>query len=424
MRKHATFVVLAGCASAPDLSTTTQLDTACADGPTIRGMDVSSYDTGVDFATAHANGIDFAFVRVSDGTQYPDPLFDQYWPAARAGGVIRGVYQFFRPAEDPIAQADLLLAKMGPLEPDDLPPVIDLETNGGLSQAEVVASVQKWIDHVAAATGRTPIIYAGLYSWPDLTGGADMTAHPLWVAQYTSAACPNIPRPWTRWAFWQDSDTGSVKGVPGSNLDVDVFNGTRDDLINFIDPKPCSSIPSTGGVIDNGDPCMATGGPGSYLRHVDAAGFGGSLVWTHATASATEANFSQWNLAFDAEGSYTVEVYTDHGYATADTATYLVNAGGAQTAVTIDQTAVDGWQSLGDFAFAAGGDQSIHLGDNTGEASSANAQLVFDAVRITPVPAPEPAPPPPGGGCSTGGGSAGALLGLATLLVRSRRRRS
>jgi GH25 family lysozyme M1 (1,4-beta-N-acetylmuramidase) len=430
MRIHTTFVVLAGCASAPELATTTQLDTACADGPTIRGMDVSSYDTGVDFKTAHTSGgIEFAFVRVSDGTQYPDPLFDQYWPAAKDAGVIRGAYQYFRPAEDPIAQADLLLQKMGPLDPDDLPPVIDLETNGGLTQAQVVASVQQWIDHVAAATGRTPIIYAGLYSWHDLTNSADMTSHPLWVAQYTSAACPNIPLPWTRWAFWQNSDTGSVPGVPGSALDVDVFNGTRDDLLNFIDPKPCSSIPSTGGVIDNGDPCMVDGGPPTYLRDVTGSGYGNSLVWTHATSAAAEANYAQWNLAFDAAGTYKVEVYTDHSMATATTATYLVTAGGAMTAVTIDQTAADGWQSLGDFDFAAGGSQSIHLGDNTGQPSSANAQLVFDAVRLTPDdPTPPTTPPPPhGGGCSTGSGGAGALvtvLGLLTLRTRSRRRRS
>ena len=39
-------------------------------------------------------------MRVSDGTQYPDPLFAQYWPAARAAGVIRGVYQFFQSKDE------------------------------------------------------------------------------------------------------------------------------------------------------------------------------------------------------------------------------------------------------------------------------------------------------------------------------------
>jgi lysozyme len=434
MRTHAAFAVLAGCASAPELATRTQEVTTCAEGPTIRGMDVSSYDPNVDWPTAHASGIEFAFVRASDGTQYPDPLFAQHWAAAKSAGVIRGAYQFFRPAEDPIAQADLLIQSMGTLDKDDLPPVLDLETAGGLTQAQVVAAAQQWLDHVAAATGRTPIIYAGLYSWHDLTGSHDMTTSPLWVAQYTSAACPNIPDPWTRWSFWQYSDTGSVSGIPGSMLDVDVFNGTRDDLIAYAEgtaPAACGSLPSEGGVIDNGDPCFDEGGPPSYLRQVQSAGFGGSLVWTHATASDHEANFAQWNLAFDEPGRYLVEVYTDHTYATATQATYSVVAGGQMTAATIDQTALDGWQTLGEFDFAAGGGQSIHLGDNTGEAATSNAQLVFDAIRLTrddPPAPPTPPAPPDGGGCAAGGGGAGVPLAMLLLALRSRtgsrRRRS
>ena len=105
--------------------------------------------------------------------------------------------------------------------------------------------------------------------------------------------------------------------------------------------------------------------------------------------------------------------------------------------VPIDQTAVDGFQSLGEFDFAAGGGQLIHLGDNTGEAGSLNVQLVFDNVRLTrldlPDPDPDPDPDPnegtPGGlirgGCSTTPGSTNnvaalfALFGL-TLFLRRR----
>ena len=60
-----------------------------------------------------------------------------------------------------------------------------------------------------------------------------------------------------------------------------------------------------------------------------------------------------------------------------------MHAGGADTSVTLDQTAADGWQTLGEFDFAAGGDQCIHLADNTGEPLAGNVQLVFDAVRLT-----------------------------------------
>jgi lysozyme len=416
-------LALVGCAV--PTSTIDQADTSCAPGPTIRGIDVSSYDTGIDWPTAHAAGLEFAFVRVSDGTQYPDPAFADHWAGAQAAGLVRGAYQYFRPNEDPIAQADLLLQRIMPREPDQLPPVLDLETTAGLTQDQVVAAVHAWVDHVAAAIGRPPIIYAGLYSWPTLTNSADFTSSPLWIAQYTAAACPDIPRPWTSWLFWQDTATGQIAGVPGAMADLDLFAGTLDDLTAFaegVPPPPCGTIDAAGGTIDDGDPCFVGGGPPATLRHISGAGENGTLIWTHATAAATEANFAQWNLYLAEAGSYRIEAYTDHAYATSHQADYLVHTAGGDTSVTIDQSAADGWQSLGDFDLAAGGAQWIHLGDDTGEPSSANAQLVFDAIRLTRLDAPTTPPKHHGAGCATGDG--GALLLIVTALAWSRRRSS
>ena len=429
----------AACAATdPDaVSSDAQFATACADGPTLQGIDVSYYEDSVDWTAAHAAGIDFAFIRVADGATYLDPKFPAYWAGAKAAGVIRGTYQFFRPDQDPIAQADLLLDRMGPLEPGDLPPVIDVEVAGGRSKPEVAAAVRAWVDRVTARLGRPPIIYAGLYSWPDLTGAANLTTSPLWVAQYTSAPCPNIPSPWTRWMFWQHSATGHVDGVPGAALDLDLFNGTLDELRAFAGPAscgdgvcsggerpetcaqdcpPCGAIAPAGGTIDDGDACFVGGGPAAYLRSVTGAGDQGDLIWTHATASDTEANFAQWNLYFEAAGRYQLEAYTAHGYAGSKRARYVVEASAAPVAVTLDQTAADGWQSLGAYDFLAGGAQSIHLGDNTGEPSGGDVQLVFDAIRLTRLADADPgmpsAPPaggsqdpPPGGSDPPAGGS-------------------
>jgi len=424
MRRAALALACAACSS--ELATTEQAATVCAAGPTVKGMDVAVYDDVTDWAAAKAAGIDFAFIRVSDGLDFPDSKFAGYWSAAKSAGVLRGAYQFFEPDQDPIAQADMLLNAAGPPQPGDLPPVLDLERNGGLTQAQVVASVQQWIDHVSAAIGRPPIVYAGLYSWPDLTGGADFTTSPLWIAQYTSAACPNIPDPWTHWLFWQYTASGTSPGVANAALDVDTFNGTYDDLVAFANgpPAPCGVIGYGGGEIDDGDACFVAGGPATTLRQV-AAGEGGDLIWTHATNAADEANFAQWDLYFETGGAYQVEAYTDHAYATSKQAGYRVHAAGGEVVATIDQSAVDGWQSLGTFTFAAGGGQSIHLGDNTGEPSTDQAQLVFDAIRLTRVDTGSVQATAvvhvDGGGCDVGG-SPGWLLGL--LLVTRARGRS
>jgi uncharacterized protein (TIGR03382 family) len=393
-------------------------------------MDVSYYETSIDWTAARAAGIDFAFVRVSDGLTTKDSKFATYWSGARTAGVIRGAYQFFRPSQDPIAQADLLLSTMGPLQAGDLPPVLDVETSGGLSKTQVAAAVHAWVDHVTAAIGRRPIVYAGLYSWADLTGNADVTTSPLWIAQYTTAACPNIPSPWTQWQFWQNSDTGKVDGVVASGVDLDMFNGTLDQLkaLTVGAAPACGTIDPTGGTVDDSDACFTSGGPTQYMRHVTDAGMAGGLYWTHTTTATTTANYGQWNLDLVAAGTYRVEAYTSAAYATSHLADYTIQAAGAMQSVTLDQTAVDGWQSLGDITFAAGGDQWIQLGDNTGEPMQ--EQLVFDAIRLTPIGgdgtgsgSADPTAPPPSGGCATTNGASGVTVLVVLGLVLRRRRR-
>jgi GH25 family lysozyme M1 (1,4-beta-N-acetylmuramidase) len=398
-----------GCAQSPTPEvTTTQAATICGVGPTVQGIDVSYYQGSIDWSAVAGAGIKFASIRAYDGTTFEDPNFETYWADSRAAGVVHGAYQFFRPTQDPIAQADLLLAKIGgQLAPDDLPPVLDVEVSDGASAAQVAAGIHTWLDHVAAAIGRRPIIYTGFYFWRDSVGGADDTASPLWHAQYTSAACPTIADPWTDWAIWQYTSTGSIPGISG-NVDLDRFNGDAAALQAFLGPSgscgdgtctanesktscpedcgPCGEITDSGAtIVDDSGACFTPGGPQATMRHVTDAGEDGELYWTHATADTVEANFGQWNLFFDAAGPYQLEVSTSAKYAQSKRAAYVVHTMAGDSTVMVDQSAVDGWQSLGSFQFAAGGHQWVHLGDNTGEPSANNVQLVFDAVRVTPV---------------------------------------
>ena len=67
-------------------------------------------------------------------------------------------------------------------------------------------------------------------------------------------------------------------------------------------------------------------------------------------------------------------------YAQSKQAKYVVQRERRDQRSSIDQTAVDGWQSLGEFDFAAGGDSRFTSADNTGELLADKVQLVFDAV--------------------------------------------
>ncbi|MBA3461092.1 MAG: hypothetical protein H0T46_14100 [Deltaproteobacteria bacterium] len=175
------------------------------------------------------------------------------------------------------------------------------------------------------------------------------------------------------------------------------------------------------------------GGPSAYMRHVSTAGSDGDLLWTHTTDHADEANFGRWNLDLAEGGTYKLEVYTDKAFAQSTQARYTVHAAGTDHDFIIDQTHADGWQPLGEVQIAAGGEQWLHLSDNTGEPGAETVQLVFDAVRLTRV---DPGSgsgsgsgsgdemmdePGENGGCSAGG-SSGLVIALAALGLRRRRR--
>ena len=206
---------LAGCANeGPPIGAAEQAVVVCAEGESLFGIDVSHWQATVDWDTVAADGVEYAFIRVSDGVGTADREFERNWPEARRVGILRGVYQFFRVNQDPIEQADLLLTAMGALEEDDLPPVLDIETLDGLPASTAHSRMRAWLSYVESATGRTPIIYTGFYFWRDTLGNPDFAEYPLWIAQY-GPVCPDIPDTWDRWAFHQTSSTGEGGGGHG-----------------------------------------------------------------------------------------------------------------------------------------------------------------------------------------------------------------
>jgi GH25 family lysozyme M1 (1,4-beta-N-acetylmuramidase) len=230
-------LALGACIAPPmesDEPTASEADelTVCPAGATVSGIDTSHWQGVIDWSKVKASGKAFAIARVSDGVKYPDKNFPTDWPAIKAAGLIRGAYQFFRPAQDPVAQADLLIQRLqqyGPLGPGDLPAVLDVETADGMPNATVRQNMQIWLDRVELHTGKRPIVYTAAFM--SSVVGSGFSSYPLWVANY-GVNCPQLPSGWSQWSIWQSSSTGSVPGIAG-NVDLDVFNGSLADLQAF-----------------------------------------------------------------------------------------------------------------------------------------------------------------------------------------------
>jgi lysozyme len=205
--------------------------TVCPGTQTLQGVDVSSFNGVIDWNQVKSSGRSFALVRAADGV-YGDPNFANNYAGAKAANLIRGAYQFFEPAQDPVAQANLLLQVIGMLGPGDLPPTLDVEVSGGVSSASLFAALGAWASTVKQAIGRDPIIYTSPAFWTPIASPTMFASSPLWIAQW-GVNCPSVPSPWTAWAFWQY--TGSTSSVPGiaTPVNADEFNGSLSDLQSF-----------------------------------------------------------------------------------------------------------------------------------------------------------------------------------------------
>lgn len=376
----------------------------CAAGDTLPGIDVSYYQGTIDWNAVAADGIVFAYVRVTHGLQFEDPKFQENLAGARAAGIHTGVYQFFEPSQDPIAQADKLLTMTGPLQPGDMPPMLDVESQDLVGKTAYADAIRAWLDHVEAATGVAPFIYSGYYYWNDNVGTSEFIDHPLWIPNY-NAGCPLIPDYWPTWAAHQYCDCGSVSGIAGP-VDVDTFNGGLDALMGYTvggavcgdakctfgedpflcpaDCPPCGTIAPDGGTIDNGAACLELHGDLEYWRD-EAVGEGGSLVWTNATEYATASNYAIWRLYFAEAGTYSLETFVEQPFGESEQTSYRVQHAMGETVIPVDQSQASGWVSLGEYTFAAATDHSVRIDDNTGELVTLERSLVADALRITRV---------------------------------------
>ncbi|WP_406406664.1 GH25 family lysozyme [Streptomyces halstedii] len=207
------------------------------------GVDISHYQGSINWGSVRAAGIEFAWMKATEGTSYKDPTFSTNYLGAYNAGVIRGAYHFARPdLSGGAAQANFFADNGGAWSRDNLtlPGVLDIE---GSCYGKSAAAMQSWIldfyNTYKARTGRDVVIYTSPSWWNSCTGGWSgmSTRSPLWVAHWTSAASPSIPNGFPFYTVWQYTSTGSVSGVSG-NVDRDRFGGDRSRLLALANNTP------------------------------------------------------------------------------------------------------------------------------------------------------------------------------------------
>ncbi len=223
-----------------------------------RGLDVSAAQGTIDWTAVAALGCEFAIVKACEGNKPgTDPQYQANVAGARAAGLAVGGYFFAYPLAniDPAACAREHFEASGGIgsHEGELPPALDLEwpspdawARWGCSAPQIRAWALAYLDAMATAWGRTPILYTYPSFW-SAVGGANeprFARYVPWIAAYPApctwpaagGAAP-IPRPWAQGTsgLWQFTG-GAMQmpgGVPG---DFDVWAGTDAEFSALLAP--------------------------------------------------------------------------------------------------------------------------------------------------------------------------------------------
>lgn len=192
----------------------------------VEGADLSKWQGVAEFTQWASAGKAFVFLKATQGASAVDPDHQKNAEAARAAGLLVGAYHFYVPSDSADAQF-ANLRRQAPPKPGDLPPAVDIEILSPNSPTELAAQLRPFLQMIENEYGVKPIIYSGRsFATAHL---ADLSAYPLWLAEYTEKTTPQLPPYWDKWTFWQYTDSGSVVGV-GGKVDLNRFNGSLQDL--------------------------------------------------------------------------------------------------------------------------------------------------------------------------------------------------
>jgi lysozyme len=197
----------------------------------VQGIDVSYWQGDIDWQKVGDAGIQFAYIKATEGGDRVDPKFLDNWRAAKRAGLARGAYHVMywcRTAKEQAAW----FKRNAPADDSALPPVLDVEWNSysktcpqHIARETAIAKIKIMLRAMEAYTGKQPIIYTDPAFHRDVLEG-EFPDYYFWLRSV--AAKPAEKYETRDWVFWQFTTTGRVPGVLGP-VDRDSFNGAPAD---------------------------------------------------------------------------------------------------------------------------------------------------------------------------------------------------
>jgi len=232
----------------------------------ILGIDVSRWQSNVDWSLLKASGIEFVFIKATQGNYKTDQMMVKHAEGANKAGMMIGMYHWCDPTVNAESQALYFMNAIAGLPYKMVSADVEQQwgdwnewSNGSVTKIlspNVISQNAKTILETWAKRTKVPTIvysrasFINTYAKPAQTW---LSKYPLWMAHYPYKAstirttwqdfktnykpsinAPALPTGSTKWTFWQF--TGDKFILPGceSLLDINYFNGELADLKKFV----------------------------------------------------------------------------------------------------------------------------------------------------------------------------------------------
>ncbi|WP_345750255.1 GH25 family lysozyme [Microbacterium rhizophilus] len=202
-----------------------------AAGIETRGVDVSSYQGDIDWRVLAGQGIDFAYIKATEGSSTVDSRFDANWDAARDTDLLVGAYHFLSFETPGLRQAEHVIDTVA--DDGSLPVAVDVEFYGDFfdappTRATVDAILAPLLQRLEEHYGVPPVIYATPDAYRRYISGG-YADNPIWIR---SVVLPPVLDDRRDWTLWQYSHRDRLTGYEGDEayIDMNAFRGSPAEL--------------------------------------------------------------------------------------------------------------------------------------------------------------------------------------------------
>lgn len=197
------------------------------------GLDISHHQAAsLDLAQCRREGVEFVFMKSSEGATFLDSEFEANVSEARAAGLLVAAYHYIRSNATAAAQ----VANVRRIVPRDVPVIPDVEANSG-----GVALLRDFVAGLQSAGYRVPFTYLPRWYWQQIGAPSLAGLPPLWSSRYPDNIIGSIADEWadvpsSYWngygglpvAVLQFTSSAAIAGH--QPIDANAYLGTREQL--------------------------------------------------------------------------------------------------------------------------------------------------------------------------------------------------